>query len=65
MTPKYTLRWLSTNARHTRFTVFDHTGANCGDITVLTVDAKEFVDNNWDGAVDWGNAPSIELFNKA
>ncbi len=58
MRKKFKLRCDSTNSMHTRFTMFDQVGANCGNITVRTADVLDFIAHDWAGDVDWnGNLP--------
>ena len=44
---------------HTHFAVYDGTGANCGNITVLTSDVNNFIAHSWNGNVDWNNLYQI------
>ncbi len=52
---KFKLSCISSNSRHTVFTVFDSRGANCGQLTVLTDDVILFVSRNWAGDVSWND----------
>jgi len=53
MRRSFKLRCESRNANHTKFSIFDQTGANCGTLTVRSQDAEDFVRFDWNGDVDW------------
>jgi hypothetical protein len=49
----YSLKCISWNPRHVKFSIFDHLGAKVGDVTVLTSDVLYFVGRVWNGALLW------------
>jgi hypothetical protein len=49
----FTLTCLESNTRHTKFNVFDPTGANCGTLTILTDDVVGFIQRSWKGNINW------------
>lgn len=55
MDRKYRLECKHIDLMHTRFALYDPTGANCGNIIVLTSDARNFISRNWNGNVDWND----------
>jgi hypothetical protein len=60
---RFKLRCDSSNPQHMRFTLFDHTGANCGSITIRTEDAVAFHSKyNWNGDIDWNAQPLPNTF---
>lgn len=60
--PKYNLSCFDSNLQHTKFNMFDATGANCGRLTILTEDVVNFLTNNWKGNIDWnGMIPDVVL----
>jgi hypothetical protein len=53
---RFKLRCEDSNEHHTKFTLFDAAGANCGRITVRTEDVWDLIGKfNWDGTVDWNS----------
>jgi hypothetical protein len=52
----YKLRCTEFNDVHVKFTLFDRTGANCGQVTVSRSDVYYFLDRGaWQGDVDWNS----------
>lgn len=52
----YKLRCNYFNDQHVGFTLFDRTGASCGQLTVLRSDVYQFIDRGaWQGDVDWND----------
>ena len=49
---KFKLTCTFSNPGHTRFTLFDYEGANCGQLTLRTKDVDYFLDA-WLGDIDW------------
>jgi hypothetical protein len=44
------------NDQHTKFSLFDPAGANCGFITILSEDVPDFISQwNWNGTLEWKN----------
>lgn len=50
---KFKLRCEDTNQKHTRFTLFDGGGANCGSIRIDTADVIILIGRDFHGHVDW------------
>ncbi len=53
MDGKYKLECKKADPTHVKFAVYDPVGANCGTISVLTSDVRNFVARSWNGNVDW------------
>lgn len=53
MRKQFKLRCDSSNSKHTRFTMFDPAGANCGSICINTCDVVPFMGQDWNGEIDW------------
>ena len=53
MNDKFTLTCIGTNPKHTRFNLFDMTGANCGTICIQTKDIIPFIARAWADNVQW------------
>lgn len=49
----FKLSCISTNVKHTRFDLFDSEGANCGQITILTIDIVYFIGRAWNDSIEW------------
>jgi hypothetical protein len=50
---KFKLRCTGTNTRHTKFTLFDASGANCGAICIETTDVVLLIGRDFQGDLDW------------
>ena len=50
---RYKIDCLEWNPQHVRFNVFDPFGANCGVLTILAKDVKNFVTHSWKGDIFW------------
>lgn len=53
MRTQYKLQCLEWNPRHVKINMFDTTGANCGLLTVASVDIIHFIHNSWKGDISW------------
>ena len=53
MRKQFRLSCLEVNQRHTKFNVFDPHGANCGTLTLLTKEVKDFLRFDWNAEIDW------------
>lgn len=51
----YTLDCIDWNDQHVKFRVFDHTGANCGFLTILTRNVRNFVGRCWNSDIRWND----------
>jgi len=57
----FLIRCENWNREHTKFSLFDPAGANCGFITIRTQDLSAFIDTkNWNGRIDWNGKLSPE-----
>lgn len=50
---RFRISCIETNQRHTKFTLYDPHGANCGVITILTDDVRLFLQRSWNGDIFW------------
>lgn len=58
MRKKFKLRCDYSNDRRTGFTMFDQSGSVCGMVTILTSGVLDFLQNDWNGDIDWcGHLP--------
>lgn len=57
----YKLSCREWNPYHVKFNVFDPTGANCGELTVLASDVENFVQHSWRGNIFWNGLMPVAL----
>lgn len=59
---KYLLRCVDWNEGYVSFILFDEKKTHCGRIVVLASDALNFIQNSWNGDLDWnGFLPEMAI----
>jgi len=54
---KFTLRWEHSDGQHTKLSLIDPVGLNCGTLTIRTADLGLLAHGEWKGDIDWQDCP--------